>query len=249
MGEFLIPKFSLSSSVLLLAFHWIRDGTLKNILNNFQIVFRDINYSELCSPGKMEKMLKVIYVRGYGNCLGRDHRGLDWEGVVSLKGQSWMAVTQFLDIFGGAKTELSALHVLRFGPPLGPHYEVWGFLWTLLHSRHWSPVRADWTFFTCFSWWGVLWQRAFRTGETTEWMLGLWSTISSLQMEHLIKWFLSKALHQEITRDNITKHIQVFLFVFTFLNEKIELSEGQGGNNLWPPKHSMNKKHKYCSLS
>lgn len=51
-------------------------------------------------------------------------------------------------------------------------------------------------------------------------------------MEHLIKWFLSKALHQEITRDNITKHIQVFLFVFTFLNEKIELSEGQGGNTL-----------------
>lgn len=61
-----------------------------------------------------------------------------------------------------------------------------------------------------------------------------------------MKWFLSKALHEEITRDNITKHRGFPLFIH-ISQGNIDLNKRQGEYVVGPSKDSTNKKHKYCS--
>lgn len=87
----------------------------------------------------------------------------------------------------------------------------WGRLWTVLQSRLSSPVRAKVNIRHLFGGWGMVWQPALRVGETIK--CSDYAVPQTAYKWDLMKWFLSKALHQEITRDCTTKHRGFPLFI------------------------------------
>lgn len=105
----------------------------------------------------------------------------------------------------------------------------WGRPWTVLQSRLSSLVRAKVNIRHLFGGWGMVWQPALRVGETIK--CSDYAVPQTAYKWDLMKWSLSKALHQEITRDCTTKHRGFPLF--------IHISQG---DNAW----NKRPRWKYC---